>query len=147
MFIHWDEMRAHRAVSKLWISSPLSEAIHLAYWTLDRELQILCASPYSVRGIADSWAKIEFQPRKSVVWLPGWPRVPLPNTSVWTLLVVLLGPRSWRLLHVPAQGKAKLNTVFFPPRPLSLAFAIRLGPMVFVLQLYLEHVWGALMGC
>ncbi len=31
LFIHWDEERAHRPVSKRWISSCLSEAIHSGY--------------------------------------------------------------------------------------------------------------------
>ncbi len=58
LFVHWDEGRAHRPVSKRWISSALTEAIRSAYRLYRRELEIIHAHPLSVRGVAASWAEI-----------------------------------------------------------------------------------------
>ncbi len=33
----------------------------------------------------------EYDPRKSVVWLPGQTRTLLPNSTDWTFLVMVLG--------------------------------------------------------
>ncbi len=56
--VHWEEGRAHRPVSKRWISSCLTEAIRSAYRHQGREHEIIHANPHSIRGMATSWAEI-----------------------------------------------------------------------------------------
>ncbi len=52
LFGHWNEDRASRPVSKRWVSSALSEAIHVAYARMSRAYEIFSANPHSVRGVA-----------------------------------------------------------------------------------------------
>ncbi len=57
-FIHWDEDRAQRPISKRWISSALPEAIHAAYAHMGWLDEIIRMNPHSVRGVATSWTEI-----------------------------------------------------------------------------------------
>ncbi len=58
LFVHWDEGRAHHPVSKRWISSCLTEAIHSYYHHQGWEHGIIHANPHSTWGVAASWAEI-----------------------------------------------------------------------------------------
>ena len=58
LFVHWDEGRAHRPVSKRRICSTLTEAICSAYPLERREHEIIRANPHSIRGVVTSWAEI-----------------------------------------------------------------------------------------
>ncbi len=48
----------HCPVSMQWISSALSDASHLSYWTLNREHEILCANSHFVQAVAASLAEM-----------------------------------------------------------------------------------------
>ncbi len=61
----------------------------------------------------------ECQLRKSVVWLPGRPRVRLPSIIIWTLLGSLLALRSLTWLWEDDREKA-IAEHHFPPRYLSI---------------------------
>ncbi len=58
LFVHWDEVRSHRPVSKRWISSSLMEAIRSAYCHKGRVYEVVSANPHSIWGMATSWAEI-----------------------------------------------------------------------------------------
>ena len=72
LFVHWDEDRAQRPVSKRWISSALSEAIRAAYARLGRSDEIFTANPHSVRGVATSWAEIARVPASGICCAATW---------------------------------------------------------------------------
>ncbi len=92
-------------------------------------------NPHPIQGVVASWAQIafriefqiEFRCWKSVVWLPGRPRVPLPNTIVWTFLQSPLQLTSTFLawLHWGDRAKANPETPYISlPNPFFLAFAV-----------------------
>ncbi len=58
LFVHWDEERAHRPVSKRWISSTLTKAIRSAYRLQGQEHEPFRANPLMIRGVVTSWAEI-----------------------------------------------------------------------------------------
>ncbi len=60
------EEQAHRPVSKQWISSTLTEAIHFTYCLKGREHEIIRANPHSIRGVATSWAEIVRVPASEI---------------------------------------------------------------------------------
>ncbi len=66
LFVHWDEDLAQRPVSKRWISSALTEAIHVAYARMGRSDEIFSANPHSVRGVTTSWAEIARVPASRI---------------------------------------------------------------------------------
>ncbi len=72
LFVHWDERRAHRPVSKRWISSCLTEAIHSAYRHKGQEHEIIHANPHSIWGVATSWAEIARVPASEICCAVTW---------------------------------------------------------------------------
>ena len=72
MFVHWDEGRPHHPVSKHWISSGFTEAIHSAYRHLGREHERHRANPHSIQGMASSWAEIARVPAKESCRVATW---------------------------------------------------------------------------
>ena len=70
--VHWDEGRAHRPVSKRWISFTLTEAIRSAYRLKGREHEIISVNPYTMRGVATSWAEIARVPASEIRRAATW---------------------------------------------------------------------------
>ncbi len=72
LFFHWDEGRAHRPVSKRWISSSLMEAILSAYHHKGQEHGIVSANLHSIWGVVTSWAEIARVPASEICRMATW---------------------------------------------------------------------------
>ncbi len=72
LFVHWDEGKAQRPVSKRWISSTRTEAIRSAYRLKGREHEIICANPLTIRGVATFWAGIARVPASEIRRAATW---------------------------------------------------------------------------
>ncbi len=150
LFVHWDEAKTYRPVSKQWISAVFSEVIHrlIAGWVNRTVWFMLILTQFGAWQL--SGPKLpESRLQKSVVRLSGRPHVRLPNTTIWIL------PRSplalfltW--LHKDDWDKANTETPCPSLVPFYLAFAVSLGLGVQFLWLppwlVLEWNW-VLEGC
>ncbi len=106
LFVHWDEGRAHRPVSKRWISSTLTETIRSAYRLKGWEHEFIRTNMPSIQGVATSWAEIGRLPASEIRRAAtGLARALLPNSTIWIFLAVVLEVPFLKRPHRPDQRK------------------------------------------
>ncbi len=143
LFVHWDEDRAPRPVSKRWVSSALSEAIHAAYARMGRADEIFSANPHSVRGVATSWAEFARIPASGICRAATW-----TNDCVFARHYRLnlgdpssFGTQVFEAPHAFGQVQANAETMF---RPLPLFGFSRLEPVVGFTRQWTVYIHGFL---
>ncbi len=116
LFVHWDEGKAQRPVSKRWISSALTEAIRAAYRLYKQEHEVIRAHPPSKRGMAASWAEIAGVSALEICHAVTW-----EGTCTFArhyCLDLVSGSFCIAVLRVSPQDKAGVENTISSPAPL-----------------------------
>ncbi len=125
LFVHWDEGRAHRPVSKQWISSTLTEVIHSAYCLKGREHEIISANQHLIWGVATSWTEIPRVPASEIRRAATWSgQCTFAQFYRLIFLAVVLGVPFLKQPHAPDQHKRQClkHHFFLPSRPFPIWF-------------------------